>query len=196
VGEVVNLAARLKDQTRPGEILVDQSVYEWVAEAFPEIPAETLTLKGFPEPVRGYRFHPATDLPKPAQATEPTYRPAISMGATVFAILGAPCAAYALLGPWAVALGISSLFGATSALWFFDADAVRFPLLGLATLGALVNLYTVWHAKTLRRQTRAKGQFVSLTKRERRRSLWVVGASVLTLGLAAFEIIAHLIFHS
>jgi len=196
VGEVVNLAARLKDRTRPGEILVDRTAYEWVAEEFPAVPEEALTLKGFADPVQAYRLQPASGLPQPQQTVETPRRRAISLGSAVFAILGAPCAAYAILGPWAVALGISGLFGATSALWFFDADAVRFPLLGLATLGAVANLYAVWHAKALGRQAEAKGQFVALTKRERRRSLWVVGASVLTLGLAAFEVIAHIIFHA
>lgn len=195
VGEVVNLAARLKDRTRSGEILVDQAVYERVAEDFPEVAAEPLSLKGFPESVQGYRLLPAAGPPMPLPQPETTSRRTISLGAAVFAILGAPCAAYALLGPLAVALGVGGLFSAGSALWFFDADAVRFPLLALAGLGAVANLYTARHARSLRRQTASQGQFVALTKRERRRSVWVVWASALTLAVAAFEIVAHIVYH-
>jgi class 3 adenylate cyclase len=53
---VVNLAARLESQARPGEVLVHGEVYEQVAAEFPTVPAEQLQLKGFADPVPARRL--------------------------------------------------------------------------------------------------------------------------------------------
>src|SRR5262249_18751290 len=49
-GRAVNLAARLREQAKPGEILVGESVYRQTRRAF-AFAARTLELKGFAEPV-------------------------------------------------------------------------------------------------------------------------------------------------
>jgi class 3 adenylate cyclase len=60
VGETINLAARLQAAVREGEVLLSEETYrrtrEWLADQ--ELPAaeESLTLKGFPQPVRAYRL--------------------------------------------------------------------------------------------------------------------------------------------
>ena len=60
VGETINLAARLQGAVREGELLLSEEAYrrtrDWLADQ--ELPAaeESLTLKGFPQPVRAYRL--------------------------------------------------------------------------------------------------------------------------------------------
>ncbi|TMD67102.1 MAG: adenylate/guanylate cyclase domain-containing protein [Chloroflexi bacterium] len=60
VGETINLAARLQTAVREGELLLSEEAYrrtrEWLADQ--ELPAaeESLTLKGFAQPVRAYRL--------------------------------------------------------------------------------------------------------------------------------------------
>ena len=60
VGETINLAARLQAAVREGELLLSEETYrrtrDWLADQ--EIPAaeESLTLKGFPQPLRAYRL--------------------------------------------------------------------------------------------------------------------------------------------
>lgn len=60
VGETINLAARLQAQVREGELLLSEEAHrrtrDWLVEQ--EMPAleESLTLKGFSEPVRAYRL--------------------------------------------------------------------------------------------------------------------------------------------
>ena len=189
------MAARLEAQARPGETVIEADAFQQVAERFPDAIPETLTLKGFREPVPSYRLGPATGLLAPTGAAiDGAGRGrALSLGAFVFAILGAPCAAVALIGPLAVVLGLGSLFGALSTNVFpvLDSAPVRLPLLTLATLGALANLYTVWHARQLRERARAEERFIPVTRLERRRTLAVTVAAVLTLLAVAYELYAH-----
>ncbi len=191
IGDVVNLAARLEGQARPGEIMIDRNAYSEIAGNFPDILPETLALKGFQEPVQTYRLRSAGDPPLSAPAVEAEKSRAFRLGAIIFAILGAPCAAAALLGPLAVVVGIGGLFGATSAFWIIDAAPIRIPVLILATLGALANLYTVWHAQQIRRQALAQGHIIPITQLERRRTVMVVFAAIATLLIVAFELYAH-----
>jgi adenylate cyclase len=64
IGDVVNLAARLEGQAKPGEILIHSEVYEEVAADFPDAPSESLWLKGFQEPVLTYYLHSSSDSPQ------------------------------------------------------------------------------------------------------------------------------------
>ena len=198
IGDVVNLAARLEGQARAGEIVVDGGVFGQVADHFPQAPEQALKLKGFPEPVASYRLNFAPDAPHARPAVYAPEAPgsrrrAVSLGAIVFAMLGAPCAAVALIGPLAVGLGLGGLFGAVAASTFptLDSAPVRLPLLTITTLGALANLYTIWHARGLRRQAEMEGRFIPVTTVERRRTWLVGGASLITLLVVSYELYAH-----
>lgn len=195
VGDVVNLAARLREHARPGEILVDPTVYTWAETDFPGVSAETLVLKGFDEALQAHRLNAREAAPMMQAVTGGSVRRRLSLGAVIFAFVGAPCVLYATLGPWAIPLGISVLFGASSALWWLDADQVRFPLLVLAVAGSAANLYAVWYARRLRVKTASERQFVILTGPERRRTRWVIGLSLLTIGVVLFELVAHHVYH-
>ena len=51
VGDVVNTAARLQAEAKPGQIVMSERVYREVSERFPDAVADQLTLKGKSEPV-------------------------------------------------------------------------------------------------------------------------------------------------
>ncbi|HEX9236851.1 MAG TPA: adenylate/guanylate cyclase domain-containing protein, partial [Actinomycetota bacterium] len=51
VGSVMNMASRLCDEARPGQILVNERVFAEVEELVEAEPAGELTLKGFVKPV-------------------------------------------------------------------------------------------------------------------------------------------------
>ncbi len=195
IGDVVNLAARLQGKAGSGEILISAESYAKHSAEFPEATSEQVLLKGFREPVKAYRLHgkgvtrPADDAPETA-AREKT-----SLGAVVFGILGAPCAISTLIGPLAVAFGASGLFGLTAALVFLDQSAVRVPILVLTTLAALANLYTLWHARRLRTEAKVPAHLAVMTTLEKRRTLFVLAASLATFGIVAFEIVAHILLH-
>jgi adenylate cyclase len=202
IGDVVNLAARLEGQARGGEVVVDEPVYQQVAAQYPDLRPEMVDLKGFGESVEAYRFGTAESQathtsPRIIGIGERAPRRGISVGAVLFAILGAPCAAVALIGPLAVVLGLGSVFAAlgSSVLSVLDTDPIRIPLMIVAALGACANLYTVWHGHRLRHQAAAEDRFVSLTRMESRRAFAVVALACLTFLFILFELIAHAYLH-
>src|SRR5690349_2258303 len=202
IGDVVNLAARLEGQARGGEVVVDEPVYRQVAGQYPDLRPEQVDLKGFGEPVEAYRFGTAESqaaqiAPRVAGIGERAPKRGISLGAALFSILGAPCAAIALVGPLAVLLGLGSVFAAlsTSVLAVLDTNPIRIPLMTLAALGAAANLYTVWHGHRLREQAAAENRFVALTRQESRQAFAVVALACLTFLFIVFELVAHAYLH-
>jgi adenylate cyclase len=200
IGDVVNLAARLQGQARAGEIMTDGEVYRQVADHFSGVPAESIVLKGFKDPVPSHRLGSAATpfdhhggIGRADTGVKEERRQALSVGAVIFAVLGAPCAAVGLIGPLAIALGAGTLFGALGTQVFpvLDSAPVRIPILTLATLGSLANIYTVWHARQLRQQASAEERELPMTRLERRRTIMVTAASVLTLLVVGFELYAH-----
>jgi adenylate cyclase len=192
IGDVVNLAARLEAKTRAGEILLSGDVYAKVAADYPGVPEERLALKGFKDPLAAYRLQSRGDMPLPADLPESARSRTVSWGAVVFGILGAPCAVATLIGPLAVALGVGTLFGLGGALHFLDQNAIRLPVLILATLGALANLYTLWRA----RQIRVAERLGAMTRLEKRRTAVVLATAIATFAIVGFEVIEHIIRHS
>ena len=199
IGDVVNLAARLETQARPGEVVIHGEVYQHVAAEFPAVRAEALQLKGFTDPIPAHRLGGiAGALPRRLgrafeRDADLTGRRAISLGSIVFALLGAPCAAVGLLGPLSVVLGLSTLFGVvgTSILPVLDSSPVRIPLLTLGFVGAMANIYAVWHARNLRRLAAAEGKFLPRTRLEQRRTFLVLGAAVVSVLTIMYELYAH-----
>jgi class 3 adenylate cyclase len=70
VGETINLAARLQAQAREGELLLSEEAHrrarDWLEQQ--ELPAgeESLTLKGFAQPMRAYRLTSRQRSPSPS----------------------------------------------------------------------------------------------------------------------------------
>ena len=195
IGDVVNLAARLQGKAGAGEILIAEESYVKHSAAFPEARPELLVLKGFRESVTAYRLHGKEGIRPADDAVATPVRERTSLGAIIFGILGAPCAVSTLIGPLAVAVGASGLFGLAGALVFLDQSVARVPILVLASLAAVANLYTLWHARKLRRQEKVGPHLVAMTTLEKRQSLFLLAASLATLGIVVFEIIAHAMLH-
>lgn len=191
LGDVVNLAARLQSQAGVGEILVDGPVYEAAADHYPDSAEEQLWLKGFKDATAAHRLNAARDRPAPLRGEGSRGGRALGLGGMLFAILGAPCAAATLIGPAAVSVGFVSGIGASSALWALGDAPIRYPILALATLGALANLYTVWHASRLRREMGRGHGLLAMTRLERQQTLFLMSTSILALGVVGFEFYAH-----
>jgi hypothetical protein len=188
----------LESKAQSGQVMVDESVFQQVAAQFDQVEPETVELKGFDEPVTAYRL--GGDHSAPARVQLGTFELGerrrnrfMSLGAIVFALLGAPCAAVTLIGPLALVLGVGSVLGALgpAVLPLLDSAPVRIPLLILATLGAVANLYTVWHAHRLRHKAARENRFIDMTRLERRRTLGVLVMAGLSLAFVAFELYAH-----
>ena len=195
IGEVVNLAARLQGKAGAGEILVAEETYVKYAADFPDAARERISLKGFREPVEAYRLNRSGSRGAVAEPTEVLGREKAGIGAIVFGILGAPCAVTTLIGPLAVAAGAGGLFGLSAALAFLDNSVLRVPILVAATLVAIANLYTLWHARKLRVEGNVPAHLNVMTGLERSRTMFVLAASLFSLGAVVFEVVAHTMRH-
>jgi class 3 adenylate cyclase len=193
IGDVVNLSSRLQGQARPGEVLLDASSYGQVDQEYPGVPGEELALKGVRGPTVAHRFgvgHTASPATEPSGLAG---RPGLGLGALAFALLGAPCAAAAVLGPLALALGIGSAAGSAAAAagthvgldsWF-----IRLPLLAVAVTASLLNLAAAFHARRVLKASPERAGLVSASGR--RKTRWVVSLSLLSLAIVLGEFFAH-----
>jgi adenylate cyclase len=196
IGDVVNLAARLQAKANPGEILISDASYVKHSSDFPEAVSEEIMLKGFREPVRTYRLTGGTDNRQLADdLPETAIKSQTSLGAIIFGVLGAPCAVATLIGPLAVAAGAGGLFGLAAALSFLDQSAMRIPILVITTLVALANLYTLWHARKLRKEGSVPAHLKVPTTLEKRRTGFVFVASLAAIAIVLFETVAHILLH-
>ena len=66
-GDAVNVAARLEQAARPGEVLIGQSTFTLVRDASDVEPIEPLALKGKSQPVPAYRLLQVHDVPQRRQ---------------------------------------------------------------------------------------------------------------------------------
>jgi adenylate cyclase len=194
IGDVVNLASRLEAQAHPGEVLMDGAGYDQVAGTIPNLSAEFLLVKGFKDPVRAHRINPAATPSDQIRQLDPmsdaARRQVVSLGSILFAILGAPCAATAILGPLSVLLGAGALLGAAAPVFHaLDQPLVRWPLQIFALLGALINLYIIWRGYRARRQSGE--QAIPLTRYERSKVVFVGALASITILMIGFELYSH-----
>ncbi len=82
-GDTVNVAARLEQAARAGEVLIGESTYRLVREAVEVLPVEPLTLKGKPEPVPAYRL---ISVAEGATSTRPADLPLIGRSREIAAL--------------------------------------------------------------------------------------------------------------
>jgi class 3 adenylate cyclase len=195
IGDVVNLAARLQGKASAGEVLISEECYARHPQDFADARGEQLVLKGFREPVMAFRLGHKKGSRLIDDPPETSARETASIGAIIFGILGAPCAVVTLISPLAVAVGAGGLFGLAGALTFLDRSALRIPVLVLTTLAACANLYTLWHARKLREDAKVPEQIKIMSTLERRRTNFVLAASLATLGIVGFEVVAHALMH-
>ena len=193
IGDVVNLASRLEAQANPGEIVVDGRAFAQMVEDYPGLAPETLSIRGFAEPIEAYRICKA-DRELAAAAIQPPLelaaRRKMSLGAILFSILGAPCAVATSLSPIAIALGLGSFMGALGPVFStLDAAQIRIPMQMFAILGAIVNLYAIHHGSSRRKNA---GEMDSHTAFENRKINMVTGLSIFSLLAVVFENYVHI----
>ena len=117
-----------------------------------------------------------------------------SWGAFALATVEAICVFYVGASHAGLLVG-SFAVGFAGVSRFLHRDIFRVPILIAAILGAALNLYLVWNAQRLRNAPAAAWRKRPLTSRQRWRIGLVVGLSVLTFAIAAWEIVLHRRFH-
>ena len=121
-----------------------------------------------------------------------------NLGSILFALLQSACAAVLAISGFRVLIGLSALAaaaGVDAPAKGFHKDAIRIPMMILALVGALANLYSVWRVRSLRARPAAQWR-VQPVSRKKIRSEWVqVALAIVTLILLAAEWITHPMLH-
>ena len=137
----------------------------------------------------------------PAAAEEPASGRTWLVSATsfVFVLLQSACTAVMAISGVRVAIGLSALAEATIGIpgpaHGFHRDAVRIPMMVLATLGSLLNLYIIWRIRTLRARPSSQWRVRAATPRQRRSEVFQIVLAVVTLALVVAEWITHSMVH-
>jgi hypothetical protein len=119
----------------------------------------------------------------------------VSSGASLFlATIEAVCVFVVSANGVAAVVGSSGIVLVEGARIFHEA-AIRLPLLAVATLIALLNLWMLFNTWRLRRSGAAQWRIRPLQARERRRMIVIAALSVITLLFVALELFLHLRLH-
>jgi hypothetical protein len=146
---------------------------------------------------------PTSDAPKVTAALPE--RPAgkrtwlVSLTSLIFIILQSACTAVIAISGIRVAIGLSGLAAATIGIHApaagFHRDAIRIPMMIVAAIGSIVNLYVVWRIRKLRARTSSQWRVQAVTPKQRRSELFQIALAIVTLVLVAAEWITHPMIH-
>ena len=116
----------------------------------------------------------------------------------VFAILQSACTAVIAISGLRVAIGLSALAAAAgihAPARGFHQDAIRIPMMFLAFLGAVINLYVIGKVRRLRNKPAARWRVQPVSKEKLNSERFQIVLSILTLLLLAAEWITHPMVH-
>jgi len=136
--------------------------------------------------------HADSDLPGvESRAGRPNKKQVfLGFGSLAVAAIEAVCLFFVTANGLVLLLGGASISLAQGAVLFHSA-AIRLPLLSLATLGAMLNLWLLFNAWRLRRAPSAQWRRRPIDQKERRRMIIVGTLSIITLLVVATELFLH-----
>lgn len=141
----------------------------------------------------------AASVSAPSAASETNARTKLlTWSSLVFALLQSVCTAVVAISGIRVAIGLSALAAAAgihAPVTGFHSDAIRIPMMALALVGSLLNLYLLWNARRLRDRPSAQWRRVPLTARKKASERLQLLLSLVTLVLLAAEWIIHRLIH-
>lgn len=116
----------------------------------------------------------------------------------LFIVLQAACAWVMAVSGVRLAIGLGALAAASGSslpATGYHADAIRIPMMALAVVGSLVNLYILWRIRSLRVRPSAQWRTRALSGPERRSEMAQSVLAVLALALVVAEWFSHRIVH-
>src|SRR5260370_10801093 len=117
----------------------------------------------------------------------------------VFAALQSACTAVIAISGVRVAIGLSALAAAAgihAPAHGFHQDAIRIPMMVLAFLGAVLNLYVIGKVWRLRKNPAAQWRQQPVTKKKLNSERFQIALSFLTLLLLSADCSSHPLIHS
>jgi cytochrome b561 len=117
----------------------------------------------------------------------------------LFILLQSACTAVMAISGVRVIIGLSALAAAAGLnrpATGFHADAIRIPMMVIAVLGSLVNLYVIWRIRTLRARPSSQWRTIPPTTKQKRAEIFQIVLAILTLVLVVAEWLTHRIVHN
>lgn len=118
----------------------------------------------------------------------------VAAGSLVFAILQSACTAVIAISGLRLLIGVTSLTAASLIPGFIikiHTDRIRIPMLIVAVVGSVVNLYVLWRIRSLRSRPASQWRVQPVTAKELRSERVQLVLSVLTLVLVVVECVLH-----
>ena len=122
----------------------------------------------------------------------------IGLTSFIFILLQSACTAVLAVSGFRLLIGFGSLAAASvipGFIFFIHTDKIRIPMMVVAVLGSVLNLYVVWKIRSLRARPASQWRVQPVTAKQRRSETVQIVLSILTLLLVAGEILAHQILH-
>jgi hypothetical protein len=119
----------------------------------------------------------------------------VAVTAFLFVLLQSVCTAVATLSGVRLLIGAGSLAAAWAGVKYLDAmhgDAIRTPMLAIAVIGSIVNLYIVWRIRSLRARSSSSWRTQPAGPRTLRSENLQIALALLTLVLVGAEMVFHL----
>ncbi len=134
---------------------------------------------------------PASAMPVPGPNLE-TKAPRISivLGSLPILLFETGCAIFVFANRISI-LTTGAATGLVLQASWLHSERVRLPLLALATIGSVFNLFVLRNARRLRRKPEAQWRIKPLRFRDKLRNGIVFSASVLTLFMVISELVLH-----
>jgi hypothetical protein len=124
---------------------------------------------------------------------------AVAVTSFLFILLQSACTFVMAVSGVRVIIGLSALAAAAGLnrpASGFHADAIRIPMMVIATGGSLINLYVIWRIRSLRARPSSQWRTQPAPAGKRRAENIQIAMAVLTLLLVAAEYATHLIVHN
>ena len=129
------------------------------------------------------------------ESTEGRSRPwLVGLTSFVFILLQSACTAVMAVSGLRLVIGLTSLAAASVIPGFIFAlhrEWIRIPMMIVAVLLSLVNLYVLWRIRSLRSRPAAQWRVQPVSSRQRRSETFQIVLSILTLVLVIVESVAH-----
>jgi hypothetical protein len=116
----------------------------------------------------------------------------------VFILLQSVCAAVMTLSGLRFVIGVGALAAAAGLARVatgFHADRIRIPMMLVAVVGSLVNLYVVWRIRALRARPSSQWRMRPATPGQRRSESFQIWLALATLALVVAEAVLHRLLH-
>ena len=122
----------------------------------------------------------------------------IGLTGFLFVLLQSACTAVMAVSGLRLLIGLGSLAAASvipGFIFSIHTDKIRIPMMVIAVLGSILNLYVVWRIRSLRARPASQWRVQPITAKQCRSETIQVVLSILTLLLVVAEILAHHALH-